>query len=153
MGPKLNADQGLGGAMLAPTKAQVKPGQLFIGGRFTPSISGKTFHTINPATGAVLPKDAEGRAADVDAAVKAAGPDAAEQTPVTALIRDEILAEAGLPEGVPNGGRGFGPTAGGALVGHMGVDKIAFTGSTPVGQEILRASAGNLKRVSLELGG
>src|SRR5258706_16225312 len=72
MGPKLNADQGLGGAMLAPTKAQVKPGQLFIGGRFTPSISGKTFDTINPATGAVLTKVAEGDAADIDAAVKAA---------------------------------------------------------------------------------
>ena len=261
--------------MLAPTKVQVKPAQLFIGGRFTSSISGKTFDTINPSTGAVLTKVAEADAADVDLAVKAArtafdtgpwtkmsagdrgrilwragdiilkrreelaeletldsgkpftdnakidmpmaadtfqyyagwatkiqgdtipvsGPffnytlrepigvvgaiipwnfpflmaswkvapalcagntvilKPAEQTPLTALLLAEILAEAGLPEGVLNVIPGFGPTTGGALVAHHGVDKIAFTGSTPVGQEILKVSAGNLKRVSLELGG
>jgi len=261
--------------MLAPTRVQVKPGQLFIGGKFTSSISGKTFETVNPATGAVLTKVAEADASDIDAAVKAAraafeaGPwpkmsaaergkilwraseillkrreeiaeletldsgkpytdnlkidipmaaDAfqyyagwatkiqgetipvsgpffnytlrepvgvvgaiipwnfpilmaawklapalcagntvvlkpAEQTPMTALLLGEIFAEAGLPEGVLNVVPGFGPTAGGAIVAHPGVDKVAFTGSTPVGQEILRASAGNLKRVSLELGG
>src|SRR5262249_30148587 len=77
----------------------------------------------------------------------------AEQTPLTALCLAEILAEAGLPEGVLNVIPGFGPITGGALASHPGIDKIAFTGSPPVGQEILKASAGNLKRVSLELGG
>ncbi len=77
----------------------------------------------------------------------------AEQTPLTALRFGEILLEAGIPEGVVNIVTGFGPTAGGALASHPDVDKVAFTGSTEVGREILRASAGNLKRVSLELGG
>jgi aldehyde dehydrogenase (NAD+) len=77
----------------------------------------------------------------------------AEQTPLTALRLGELLLEAGLPEGVVNIVPGYGPTAGAALVGHPQVDKVAFTGSTEVGREILRASAGNLKRVSLELGG
>jgi acyl-CoA reductase-like NAD-dependent aldehyde dehydrogenase len=253
----------------------VKPGQIFVGGRFAPSISGRTFDTYNPASGTVLARVAEADAADVDAAVRAArqafesgpwpkmtaaergrilwraadvilkrreeiseletldsgkpisdnlkvdvpmaadcfqyfagwatkiegrtvpvsGPylnytlrepvgvvgaiipwnfpflmaawkaapalcagntvvlKPAEQTPLTALLLAEVLQEAGLPEGVFNVVPGFGPSAGAALVAHPGVDKIAFTGSTPVGQEILKASAGTLKRVSLELGG
>jgi acyl-CoA reductase-like NAD-dependent aldehyde dehydrogenase len=77
----------------------------------------------------------------------------AEQTPLTALRLGELLLEAGVPEGVVNIVTGFGPTAGGALAAHPDVDKVAFTGSTEVGKEILKASAGNLKRVSLELGG
>jgi acyl-CoA reductase-like NAD-dependent aldehyde dehydrogenase len=77
----------------------------------------------------------------------------AEQTPLTALRLGELLLEAGVPEGVVNILPGFGPTAGGAIAGHPGIDKVAFTGSTEVGREILKASAGNLKRVSLELGG
>jgi len=77
----------------------------------------------------------------------------AEQTPLTALRLGEILQEAGLPDGVVNIVPGFGPTAGGALVKHPLVDKIAFTGSTEVGKEIHRDTAGTLKRVSLELGG
>lgn len=77
----------------------------------------------------------------------------AEQTPLTALRLGELLLEAGVPEGVVNIVPGFGPTAGAALAAHPLVDKVAFTGSTEVGKEILRASAGNLKRVSLELGG
>ncbi|HXI03024.1 MAG TPA: aldehyde dehydrogenase family protein [Candidatus Saccharimonadales bacterium] len=261
--------------MLAPTKAQVKPAQLFIAGRFVPSASGETFDSINPATGAVLTQVAQAGPTDIDAAVKAAreafesgpwpkmsvsargrllwkigdlimkrreeiaeletldsgkpltdnaridvpmaadcfqyyagwatkihgrtipssGPyfnftlrepvgvvgaiipwnfpflmaawklapalcagntavlKPAEQTPLTAVLLGEILAEAGVPEGVVNIVTGDGPGAGAALVRHPGVDKIAFTGSTPVGQEILRASADTLKRVSLELGG
>jgi acyl-CoA reductase-like NAD-dependent aldehyde dehydrogenase len=261
--------------MLAPTKVQVKPARLFIGGQFVPSASGETFDSVNPATGAVLTQVAHAGPEDVDAAVKAArqafeagpwprmsvgargrllwkvadlimkrreelaeletldsgkpitdntkidvpmaadcfqyyagwaskiqgqtvpvsGPyfnytlrepvgvvgaiipwnfpilmaawklapalcagntvilKPAEQTPLTALMLGEILAEAGVPEGVVNIVPGYGPTAGAALVNHPDVDKIAFTGSTPVGQEILRASAETLKRVSLELGG
>ncbi|HEU4328779.1 MAG TPA: aldehyde dehydrogenase family protein [Roseiflexaceae bacterium] len=77
----------------------------------------------------------------------------AEQTPLTALLLGELLAEAGFPPGVVNIVPGFGPEAGAALVQHPGVDKIAFTGSTEVGREIVRMSAGNLKRISLELGG
>jgi acyl-CoA reductase-like NAD-dependent aldehyde dehydrogenase len=77
----------------------------------------------------------------------------AEQTPLTALRLAEILLEAGLPPGVVNIVTGFGPTAGAALAEHHGVDKIAFTGSTEVGRIIQRAAAGNLKSVSLELGG
>lgn len=77
----------------------------------------------------------------------------AEQTPITALRLGELLLEAGLPPGVVNIVPGFGPTAGAALAAHLGVDKVTFTGSTEVGREIVKASAGNLKRLSLELGG
>ena len=77
----------------------------------------------------------------------------AEQTPLSALYLAEIMAEAGLPDGVVNIVNGFGETAGAALSGHEGVDKIAFTGSTEVGRLIARAATGNLKKVSLELGG
>ncbi len=76
----------------------------------------------------------------------------AEQTPLTALRLGELALEAGFPEGVFNVVTGFGD-AGAALVEHHGVDKIAFTGSTEVGKAIVRAAAGNLKKVSLELGG
>ena len=77
----------------------------------------------------------------------------AEQTPLTALRLGELLLEAGLPEGVVNIVTGFGETAGAALAAHADVDKIAFTGSTEVGKLIVQAAAGNLKKVSLELGG
>ena len=77
----------------------------------------------------------------------------AEQTPLSALRLGEILLEAGLPEGVVNIVPGFGETAGAALAAHPDVDKIAFTGSTEVGKLIVQAAAGNLKKVSLELGG
>ena len=77
----------------------------------------------------------------------------AEQTPLTTLRLGELIAEAGFPEGVVNIVTGFGETAGRALVAHADVNKIAFTGSTSVGKEILKACAGNLKRVTLELGG
>src|SRR5678815_3534536 len=77
----------------------------------------------------------------------------AEQTPLSALRLGELLLEAGIPEGVVNIVTGFGETAGAALAAHDDVDKIAFTGSTEVGKLIVRAAAGNLKKVSLELGG
>jgi phenylacetaldehyde dehydrogenase len=76
----------------------------------------------------------------------------AEQTPLTALLLGRLVCELGLPDGVVNIVTGFGD-AGAALAAHGDVDKVAFTGSTEVGHEIVRASAGNLKRVSLELGG
>src|SRR5204862_3123051 len=77
----------------------------------------------------------------------------AEQTPLSALRLGELLLQAGLPEGVVNIVAGFGETAGAALAAHQDVDKIAFTGSTEVGKLIVRAASGNLKKVSLELGG
>lgn len=76
----------------------------------------------------------------------------AEQTPLSALKLGQLICEVGFPDGVVNIVTGFGD-AGAALANHEGVDKVAFTGSTEVGHEIVRASAGNLKRVSLELGG
>jgi phenylacetaldehyde dehydrogenase len=77
----------------------------------------------------------------------------AEQTPLTALRLGELAQEAGFPDGVLNIVTGFGETAGAALAAHPDVDKIAFTGSTEVGKLILGAATGNLKKVSLELGG
>ena len=74
-------------------------------------------------------------------------------TPLTALKFAELCQEAGLPEGVLNVVTGPGSAVGMALVRHPGVDKIAFTGSTEVGKQIMREAAGSLKRVSLELGG
>jgi phenylacetaldehyde dehydrogenase len=77
----------------------------------------------------------------------------AEQTPMTALRLAELFDQAGFPPGVVNILTGFGEGAGAPLAAHPGVDKIAFTGSTEVGKLIVKASAGNLKKVSLELGG
>ncbi|ALS65145.1 MULTISPECIES: aldehyde dehydrogenase family protein [Pandoraea] len=76
----------------------------------------------------------------------------AEQAPLSSLRLGELCLEAGIPPGVVNVITGFGE-AGAALAEHPDVDKITFTGSTEVGQKILRASAGNVKRVTLELGG
>jgi len=77
----------------------------------------------------------------------------AEQTPLTALLLGELIMEAGFPEGVVNIVPGYGETAGAALAAHDGVDKVAFTGSTEVGKLIVHAATGNLKKVTLELGG
>jgi len=77
----------------------------------------------------------------------------AEEAPLTSLRLAELAMEAGIPPGVVNVVPGYGETAGAALASHPGVDKVAFTGSHLTGQSIVRASAGNLKRVSLELGG
>ena len=77
----------------------------------------------------------------------------AEETPLSALLLDRLIAEAGVPDGVVNLLTGYGHTAGAAITAHPDVEKVAFTGSTEVGKEIVRASAGNLKKVTLELGG
>jgi phenylacetaldehyde dehydrogenase len=77
----------------------------------------------------------------------------AEQTPLSALLLGELIAEAGFPPGVVNIVTGYGETAGAALAAHWDVDKVAFTGSTEVGKLVVQAAAGNLKKVSLELGG
>jgi acyl-CoA reductase-like NAD-dependent aldehyde dehydrogenase len=77
----------------------------------------------------------------------------AEITPLSTLRIAELMAEVGFPAGVVNVVPGYGATAGQYLAEHPGVDKIAFTGSTATGRRIVQASAGNLKRVQLELGG
>jgi aldehyde dehydrogenase (NAD+) len=78
----------------------------------------------------------------------------AEQTPLSALVAANLVKEAGFPPGVINIISGFGKVAGAAISSHMDVDKVAFTGSTVVGRQIMKAAAGsNLKKVTLELGG
>ena len=77
----------------------------------------------------------------------------AEQASLTALRMAELCLEAGVPEGVLNIVTGYGETAGAALAAHLDVDKISFTGSTETGRHIIRASAGNIKKLTLELGG
>ena len=77
----------------------------------------------------------------------------AEETPLTALRLAQLMQEAGVPAGVIQVIPGFGHTAGAALSAHPRVDKVAFTGSTEVGKLIVQAASGNLKKVSLELGG
>ena len=76
-----------------------------------------------------------------------------EEAPLTPLLIADLMHEAGVPPGVVNVVTGTGVEAGARLAEHPGIDKIVFTGSTATGQAIIRASAGNLKRVSLELGG
>lgn len=77
----------------------------------------------------------------------------AEETSLTALRLGELTIEAGLPDGVVNIVTGRGETVGAALTAHPGVDKVAFTGSTEVGKLIVGGAAGNLKKLTLELGG
>lgn len=75
------------------------------------------------------------------------------QTPLTALRLGELIVEAGFPRGVVNILPGPGSAIGSAMAAHPGIDKLAFTGSTPVGKQILNAAGGNLKKLTLELGG
>jgi acyl-CoA reductase-like NAD-dependent aldehyde dehydrogenase len=77
----------------------------------------------------------------------------AEQAPLSTLRLGELVQECGVPPGVVNILPGFGATAGAAMSAHPDVDKIAFTGSTAVGKQIMQAASGNLKKVTLELGG
>jgi aldehyde dehydrogenase (NAD+) len=78
----------------------------------------------------------------------------AELTPLSALVAAELIVEAGFPPGVINIVTGYGNVAGSALSRHMDVEKVAFTGSTAVGRQILKdAASSNLKKVTLELGG
>jgi len=77
----------------------------------------------------------------------------ASYSPLTALRLGELALEAGLPAGVLNVITGPGPIVGGGIAAHHGIGKVAFTGETSTGQSIMRAAAGNIKKVSLELGG
>jgi phenylacetaldehyde dehydrogenase len=77
----------------------------------------------------------------------------AEETPLTALYMARLACQAGFPPGALNVVTGYGHTAGAAISAHPGIDKVTFTGSTEVGRLILQAATGNLKKVTLELGG
>jgi phenylacetaldehyde dehydrogenase len=77
----------------------------------------------------------------------------AEETPLTAIYIAKLAIEAGFPPGVLNVVTGYGHTAGAAISAHPGIDKVTFTGSTEVGRLIVQAATGNLKKVTLELGG
>lgn len=77
----------------------------------------------------------------------------AEQTPLTCLRMAALAQEAGIPDGVINVVPGYGPTAGGAIVKHPGIDKVAFTGEHLTAQIIMREAAATLKRLTFELGG
>lgn len=77
----------------------------------------------------------------------------AEQTPMSALRLGELILDAGYPAGVVNIVTGYGRTAGAALAGHPGIDKVTFTGSTEVGKMVGKAALDNMTRISLELGG
>mgnify|MGYP006265885663 CR=1 FL=1 len=77
----------------------------------------------------------------------------AEDTSLSAIRLGELMMDAGIPSGIVNIVTGYGKTAGAALAEHPGVDKVAFTGSTATGKAIARAATGNLKKVTLELGG
>src|SRR5262249_54792666 len=77
----------------------------------------------------------------------------ATNTPLTALKLAEVARDAGLPPGVLNVVTGKGSVVGDAMLMHPGVDKVAFTGSTSTGRELLRKNADSLKRITLELGG
>src|SRR5258707_791788 len=127
------------------------PKKLLINGKWVPSKSGKTFETLNPSNFPLLM--ASWKIAPALACGNVVILKPAEQTPLTALRLGELILEAGLPEGVVQIITGFGPGAGSAIAEHPDIDKVAFTGSTEVGKLILQASTGNLKRVSLELGG
>src|SRR5690606_28400442 len=76
-----------------------------------------------------------------------------EITPLTSLRIGELVKQVGIPDGVVNIVPGFGQTAGQRIADHPDIGKISFTGSTGVGRSVVRASAGNLKKVQLELGG
>lgn len=96
----------------------------------------------------VIAKLAPALAAGCTAVIKPA-----ESTPLTTLWLADLIAEAGFPTGVVNVVTGFGAAAGAHLSAHDGVDKLSFTGSTTTGKKIVEAATGNLKKLSLELGG
>src|SRR5262249_55944654 len=107
---------------------------------------------LNMATWHIAPALATGNAAAL-ASGDAVLLKPALQTPLTALLLAEVMAEAGVPAGAFNVVPGPGSSAGAALVRHPGVDKISFTGSTEVGKWIARECAETVKKVSLEVGG
>ena len=117
--------------------------QLLIDGRGSPALSGKTFEVHNPVNGEIIAHVAEGDAADVDLAVAVARSAFPIWTTLPPAARAQILWKVG--ELIDKHAQ--------ELSAHLGVDKVAFTGSTEVGKLIVQAAAGHLKKVSLELDG
>jgi aldehyde dehydrogenase (NAD+) len=78
---------------------------------------------------------------------------AAEQTPLSILVFANLIKEAGFPPGVVNILNGYGKVAGAAIAQHLGIDKVAFTGSTATGKEIMKQASVNMKNITLETGG
>ena len=143
-----------------------KPRKLLIDGAWVNAASGKTFPVYDPSTGEVMVQVAEADAADVDKAVTAARKafDEGSWPRMSPSERGRLLwklsdliekhaEEFATLEALDNVLAGYGETAGAALAAHPHVDKIAFTGSTEVGKLIVQAASGNLKKVTLELGG
>uniref|UniRef100_A0A4W4GNZ1 Aldehyde dehydrogenase domain-containing protein n=1 Tax=Electrophorus electricus TaxID=8005 RepID=A0A4W4GNZ1_ELEEL len=144
--------------------------QIFINNEWHDSVSRKTFSTYNPSTGEKICDVQEADKADVDKGVQAARlafslgsvwreMDSSERGRLLSTLadlveRDRAYLAAGFPPGVVNILPGYGPTTGATIASHMGIDKVAFTGSTKVGKLIQEAAGkSNLKRVTLELGG
>ncbi|XP_061731158.1 aldehyde dehydrogenase family 1 member A3 isoform X2 [Nerophis ophidion] len=160
-----------GGGLPRPVPVQeVRYNKIFINNEWRASSTGRTFATFNPATGAKICDVHEADHEDVNKAVAAAKAaqrrgsawrrmDASSRGRLLHKLadlieRDRLLLAADFPPGVVNILPGLGPTAGAAIASHMDIDKVAFTGSTEVGQLIKAAAArSNLKRVTLELGG
>src|SRR5207247_1322525 len=145
--------------MSSPQPVQTNPRryQLFIDGQFVDAESGKIFKSPNPATGETFAEVAEADQADVDKAVAAARKAmTGKWSKMSARDRGRLLFK--LSQLIERDAAQLaeletGETAGAALASHKGIDKIAFTGSTEVGKLIAKAAAGNLTKVSLELGG
>ncbi|XP_018415755.1 PREDICTED: aldehyde dehydrogenase family 1 member A3 isoform X2 [Nanorana parkeri] len=152
------------------TNLEIQHNQIFINNEWHQSVSGRTFPVYNPTTGEKICDVQEADKADVDKAVEAAKSafqkgsawrrlDASGRGKLLnklgdLLERNRVILAAGFPPGVVNIVPGYGPTAGAAISQHPNIDKVAFTGSTEVGKLIKEAaSASNLKRVTLELGG
>src|SRR5947208_3382137 len=145
--------------------------KLFIGGEFVDGLAGGTIEVINPFDQTKLADVAEARAEDIDRAVDAAArafpawsrTSASERGRLLLALASaveanaariaELVRDVGFPPGVVNIVPGYGATAGQRLAEHDRVAKVTFTGSTVTGRKIIQASAGNLKKLQLELGG
>src|SRR5262245_2961715 len=139
---------GMATALHGETIENSLPGEIFSYALREPVGVGRAYSPGNGPLGASVWKIGPALATGCTVILKPA-----EEAPLTPLRLGELILETGVPPGVVNIVPGFGETAGAALAAHAGVDKVAFTGSHLTGQKIVQASAGNLKRVSLELGG
>jgi aldehyde dehydrogenase (NAD+) len=161
MGAPIRHTRGSGGFLISLLRYYAGMARGLHGETLTPSIHGMFACTLREpvgVVGAITPWNGP-----LWAAVLKIGPvlatgctlvlKPAEDSPLSALRLGELALEAGAPPGVINVVTGFGATAGAALAAHDDVDKVAFTGSAATGRKIVQASAGNLKRLSLELGG
>ena len=163
MGMPLNISRYLSGSLIGNTyRFNAARAVTILGETMTPSLPGDIFAYTRKepigVVGGIVPwngpafnatwKVAPALAAGCTIVLKVA-----EQASLSPLRLGELSLEAGLPDGVLNIITGFGETAGARLAAHSDVDKISFTGSTETAREIIRASAGNIKKLILELGG